>query len=98
MKLKWSYIFAFVALICALVSAYLYVSYGYVSEIISSISTVISIVLSIVSIHTSYVTEKKTDGTLNEIKENNRALVEMINHFLSVDNYDEENIRSLKDD
>lgn len=98
MKLKLSYIFAAFALICAVVSAYFYASCGYESEIIGNISTIISIVLSIVSMHTSYVTEKKTDETLNEIKENNRALVAMINHFLSEDNYDEDNIHSLMDD
>lgn len=98
MKLKWSYIFAVFALICAVLSAYLYVSCSNVSEIIGSISTIISIILSIVSMHTSYVTEKKTDETLSEIKENNRTLVAMIRYFLSADNYNEENIESLKDD
>lgn len=95
MKLTWSYILAILGLICAAIAACLYACCFQVSEIISSISTIISIVLSIVSIHTAYITEKKTGKTLEEIKNNNKTLVNMINHSLSADNYDEHNIKSL---
>lgn len=95
MKLTGSYIFATLAIISCVASIALYDSHENFSEIIGCVSTIVSIALSIISMYTSYVTENKTEKTLDEIKDNNKTLVNMIHCQLSQDNYDEENIKDL---
>jgi amino acid permease len=96
--IKWSYLFAVIAVVSCVISSVLYFFKHETAEAIGCISTIISIALSIISMINSCVTEKKTSETLNDIINQNTKLVEMINHQLSKDNYDKRNLESLYSD
>lgn len=96
MSVKWSYFFASLAIIACIFSSVVYLTNVNLSEWIGSISTIVSIALSIISMVNSCITESKTSKILEDIKQQNARLVDMINHTLGKDNYDDNNINSLK--
>ncbi len=65
------------------------------ASILGVVSTIVSLVLSVVSIFYTFISGQKTLENLDHIKTQYSALVEKINHELSSDNYDEENIRAV---
>ena len=73
-----------------------YLTNSNLSEWIGIISTIVSIALSIISMVNSCITENKTSKILEDIKQQNTRLVDMINYTLGKDNYDDNNINSLK--
>jgi predicted PurR-regulated permease PerM len=71
---------------------------------ISAISTVLSIILSIAAIlYTLYSGQKisklfnETLGLLNKIETQNKRLVDKINHEISKNAYDEDNIKDIRE-
>ena len=65
------------------------------ASMIGIISTVVSIILAMGSFMYSFISGEKTLQYLNEIKEQNDALVERLNYELSKANYGQKNIESI---
>lgn len=96
MKLvKSTRIIAIIGIILAFISAIIFWINGSYGDVVSIASTIISIILGLISIVYTYVSGEETLKTLNEIKKENRSLVEKINYELAKNNYDEANIESL---
>ena len=93
---KYQFLIVEVGLILARRANYMDCYNSNLSEWIGSISTIVSIALSIISMVNSCITENKTSKILEDIKQQNTRLVDMINYTLGKDNYDDNNINSLK--
>ena len=92
---KSSFVFALVGILLAFASAIIFFFNKEFSSGVGVFSTVISILLGIYSIIYTYVSGQETLKLLQDIKERERRLVDKINHELSKDNYDRDNINSL---
>lgn len=102
-KLKGAFVVALVGILLSTVSVVLMIFGNCWSDILGYASTVISIVLGLVSIVYTYKSGEETlmmfdeiKGILKETKDQNRRLVEKINYELSKENYDKENIDSIR--
>ena len=101
--LKFLYFFASVGILAGLVAAGLFVAGGNGSEAMSTFATAVSIILGVASIIYSLIANEssaranqETLKILDEIKEQNRRLVEKIHKELSKDNFNEQNIEYLR--
>ena len=86
---------AIIGIICAFISAILLYANNSYTDAIGIISTIISIILGFVSIVYTYTSGESTIKALDEIRIENRRLVDKINYELCKDNYNEVNIESL---
>lgn len=96
MKLKIIYIIAGIGIVLSIMAAFLYLIDCNWSGAIGAVSTIISIVLGIVSMLYTYISGKETVETLEEMKRQNRRLVDKINHEISKGNFNEDNIEYIK--
>ena len=85
--------------ISGLVLVFLSIVLGFFSENLAAaagtISTVLSIILAMGSFVYSFISGEKTLEHLNEIKAQNDALIERLNHELSKANYGQKNIENI---
>lgn len=94
----FSLFFACAGLIASIISVVLLLlAQSAFASILCNISTIISIVLGAESIIYTFFSGKKTLENLDDIKTQYASLVNKINHELSKDNYDEENIAAVNE-
>lgn len=67
------------------------------TDIIGTIATISSVILSAVSLIYTYVSGTQTLGMLNDMNERYGAFVSAINENLIQANYDEENLKNVRD-
>jgi len=88
------FIFGVVAVVLAVLS-YVFKNLSF-SSMIGVISTIISIVLSAIAILYTFFSGKNTLELLNKIKEQNKQLVEKIEHELLKDAYDDKGLEAAR--
>lgn len=96
MSLKVAYVFASIGILLAVLSSFLYIHSSEWTSAVGIVSTIISIIMGMISIVYTYISGKETMSTLIEIKKQNKSLVDKINHELSKDNFNDNNIDYIK--